>query len=478
MLRLGRYELLRRIALGGMAEIFMARETGLAGFQRHVVIKRVLPALGEDEGFVGLFLDEARLAARLTHPKIVHIYELGQDGGTYFVAMEYVPGCDLESLLSAAPGPLPLAESLFVISEVLEGLHYAHGLTDAQGVPLGVVHRDVAPKNVLVSLGGAVKVVDFGIAKARTKASVTAPGLVMGTVSFMSPEQASGRPVDRRSDVFAAGAMLYRMLTGQNPYQGDGLELIAQVRSASFPPIADLAPDVPEPLARVAYRAMTASPEARYPTAAHMRRDVGNVQRSLGLESDSEALGDLVRERLPHLERLLASWVADPPIAGGPAPEQTTVYEPSASSVERRLRAPARSAAEPPAGRPQGEAAFPAGTGDPDAPTQAFAPADLDGAPPVGQVVLSSGGGDEDDDDRETWPLDGDGRGLGVAPTVVDPEAVRVGLDDSGSVSDELPTRELPDEELELEPEGDTDLMGLELPEDVERELEGGGRRR
>ncbi len=309
-MKVGRYDLLRRIAVGGMAEIYLARESGLAGFQRPAIVKRLLPALSVDADFVEMFLDEARVAARLAHPNIVHIYELGRDGARYFIAMEYVPGCDLQTLLDARPGPMPIGEALFVVAELLEGLSYAHSLRDDQGLGLGIVHRDIAPKNLLLSLDGAVKIVDFGVAKVRTKVFVTAPGTVMGTYNYMSPEHARGRPVDRRADLFAAGAVLYRLATGAPPYREDDEDLVEAVRSATYQHPRVVQRDLPDEVVGVILRAMDQEPQARYQTAAEMRREVLRALRRLGGGADGESLALLVRQTLPDLEVRVKAWLA------------------------------------------------------------------------------------------------------------------------------------------------------------------------
>ncbi len=312
-MRLGRYELVERIAVGGMAEIFIARETGLAGFQRRAVVKRILPGLAQDEEFVQLFLDEARLAARLAHPNIVHIYELGHDGESYYIAMEYVHGSDLGTLLDAMGGPLPVGDALHIVSDVLEGLHFAHTLCDAEGEPLGVVHRDVAPKNVLLSVAGVVKIVDFGIAKARTKVSVTMPGRVMGTVGYMSPEQLAGRPVDRRADVFATGAMLYRMVTGADAFPHRTALTIGPCTLPPLRPPREVKPDLPEIVEQVILGALAMDPDERYGTAAQMRRDLASAALKLGLSPDPDLLAGLVRTFMPEERRELSLELKPPP---------------------------------------------------------------------------------------------------------------------------------------------------------------------
>jgi serine/threonine protein kinase len=324
-----------------MAEIFLARETGLAGFRRPVVVKRILPELGQDKAFVELFLDEARLAARLIHPKIVQIYDLGFEQGTYFIAMEFVPGCDLGTLLEADPSPVPVAEALWITADVLEGLHYAHTLATDRGRPLEIVHRDIAPRNVLLSLDGSVKIADFGIAKARIKVSVTLPGMVVGTFGFMAPEQARGEAVDRRSDLFSVGALLYRMVVGRDPYQGAGLRLVDRVRAGEYAPPRAVAPEIEPEIERVILRAMSAAPAERYPTAGDMKRAVLAAARAAGVSRDAEALTLLLRQRMPLLARAIAPFVAG---------EGDGEDEPDEDTVDELLPPPADDPASPACG--------------------------------------------------------------------------------------------------------------------------------
>src|SRR5262245_18293462 len=210
----GNYRLVRRIARGGMAEVFLARHLGMEGFERRVAIKRILPHLSEAEEFKSMFLDEARLAAQLTHPNIVHIYDFGRVDEYYFIGMEFVDGVDLGRLIRHARNrPVPFEFAARIFSDVCSGLHYAHNAVDGEGRPLGLVHRDVTPQNVLVTYDGVVKLVDFGIAKAAWQAGRTRPGVVKGKFAYMSPEQVEGRRLDGRSDVFSAGICLYELIT-------------------------------------------------------------------------------------------------------------------------------------------------------------------------------------------------------------------------------------------------------------------------
>jgi hypothetical protein len=327
--RFGRYELLRRIAIGGMAEIFLARETGLAGFERLVIIKRVLPSLAEDMDFIDMFLDEARLAARLTHPNIVHIYELGEENGAYYIAMEYVPGGDLHELLGRNRGQLvPLGEALHVIGEVCAGLQFAHALAGPDGEPLGVVHRDVTPKNVLLSVDGLVKVVDFGIAKARAKLSVTRPGDIKGTFSYMAPEQARGEKIDRRADVYAVGALTYRLVTGTPAYPQVGDSLLTAVRANQFVRPRMINPQVPAQVEEIILRAMALDPKERFPTCGALRRDIADVSRQLSMTADGESLAQLVRATFPQVPGVTAPLdVAEEPPSARPTHIETPMRQ-------------------------------------------------------------------------------------------------------------------------------------------------------
>ena len=224
--RFGQYEILEKIASGGMAELYKAKRTGVEGFQKIVAIKKILPHLADDEEFVTMFADEAKLAAQLNHPNIIHIYDLGKiQAGGYFIAMEYVDGRDLRGRSSSrrhatlgVPLPVPLA--VYIASKVASALDYAHRRRDAEGHELNIVHRDVSPQNILISYEGDIKLCDFGIAKAASKASKTQSGALKGKIQYMSPEQAWGKPIDRRSDLFSLGVVLHELLTGERLFRG------------------------------------------------------------------------------------------------------------------------------------------------------------------------------------------------------------------------------------------------------------------
>jgi serine/threonine protein kinase len=214
--RLGRYQLVRRLGIGGMAELYLARSSGIEGFEKLVTVKRIRPDMAHDGQLIRMFLDEARLAARLQHANVAQVFDVGEAEGSYFFAMEYVEGHDLAHILKAA-GALPIEHALYIAIGVAAGLHYAHERLDGNGRPLEIVHRDVSPSNILVTWDGGVKLVDFGIAKARLRSTVTRAGYTKGKLQYMSPEQAAGVTVDRRSDVYSLGLVLREMLGGTEP---------------------------------------------------------------------------------------------------------------------------------------------------------------------------------------------------------------------------------------------------------------------
>jgi serine/threonine protein kinase len=213
--RLGRYTLDSKLAVGGMAEVFLATQSGPRGFEKVCVVKRMLPHLADEENFVRMFLDEARLAAQLNHPGIAQIFDFGEVNGSYFLAMEYVPGDSLRKIVKdhgRRGAFIPPAYCARMVADAAAALHYAHNAVGTNGQPLKVIHRDVSPQNILLGSTGVVKLIDFGVAKARSATQKTAEGLVKGKFAYMSPEQIRGQPLDQRSDIFSLGLVLYELL--------------------------------------------------------------------------------------------------------------------------------------------------------------------------------------------------------------------------------------------------------------------------
>ncbi|MHB8873667.1 MAG: serine/threonine protein kinase [Myxococcaceae bacterium] len=270
----GKYRLLKPLAQGGMAEIFLAKQQGPAGFEKTVVIKRVLPHLSSNGEFVQMFLDEARLAARLSHPCIVQIFDFGEAGGAYYLCMEHLSGEDLGWVVRRAREkgqPVPAQVAAVVVAAAASALHYAHTLCDDDGRPLHIVHRDISPSNLFLTYQGQVKVLDFGIAKAEGKLVRTHAGIIKGKVSYMSPEQAKGMPLDARSDVFALGAVLHELLTGKRLFRRDSeLETLRAAMSEPIPTVRSIRPEVPEELDLAVMKALERDLSRRFQSAAEL----------------------------------------------------------------------------------------------------------------------------------------------------------------------------------------------------------------
>jgi serine/threonine protein kinase len=274
--RLGRYTLLRSLGAGGMAELFLARADGIEGFAKLVALKRILPHKATNERFVRMLLNEARLAAGLDHPNIAQVHDIGLDAGEYFFAMEYVHGQDLAHVLHRAPQHrLHLENALHIAIGVCAGLHCAHIARDATGRALDIVHRDVNPSNVLVSYQGTVKLVDFGVAKAATLVSETREGVIKGKYGYMSPEQCLGDPLDRRSDVFAVGILLWEMTVGRRLYMFKGeLASLQRIVYVDAPRPSKFEPHYPAELEHIVMRALARDPRQRYQSAEQLQIDL------------------------------------------------------------------------------------------------------------------------------------------------------------------------------------------------------------
>ena len=279
--RFGQYTLLERIAVGGMAEVWKARMRGLEGFQKTVAIKKILPHMTHNSEFVSMFIDEAKLAAQLSHPNIIHIYDLGKIANDYFIAMEYVEGRDLRTIGNLARQkrlPIPVGLSLLIAHHLAGALDHAHRKRDFEGRALGLVHRDVSPQNVLISRDGDIKLCDFGIAKAVTQAGQTQIGALKGKLQYMSPEQAWGRPVDARSDVFSLGTLLFEMLTGERLFAGDSeISVLEAVREGRVRSPREIDPSISAEIDAITRRALAHDPADRFQSAGEMEQRLGAV---------------------------------------------------------------------------------------------------------------------------------------------------------------------------------------------------------
>jgi serine/threonine protein kinase len=337
----GPYRLLERIAVGGMAEVFRAKRTGVEGFEKVVAVKRILSHLSDNKEFVDMFIDEAKMVASLAHPNVAQIFDLGRHAKNYWIAMEYVHGRDLRTILRRAKDRdlrIPLDISTYIVSKVCAALEYAHRKKDDKGQPMLIVHRDISPQNILISFEGDVKLTDFGIAKAASKASTTDKGALRGKLLYMSPEQAWGKAMDKRSDVFSLGIVFYEMLTEQKPFLGTSeTSILETVRECRVPPPTTINDKIPEKLEKVVMKALERDPEVRYQDAGEMLRDLERVLhewqpatatglvRFLEILFDEHERGDVVAEGDAHARAgsgidELQEHVPEPPAEPPPAP--------------------------------------------------------------------------------------------------------------------------------------------------------------
>jgi len=300
-MRFGKYTLIRRLATGGMAELFLAIQKSVAGFEKLLVIKRILPSMNQDGAFIEMLLHEARIAATLSHPNIVQIFDVGQADGQYFIAMEHVHGEDLRSIVRQMKkkGVLefPLEHALAIVLGMCAGLAYAHDKRDLDGTHLGIVHRDISPQNIVVTFTGDVKIVDFGIAKSDTRVGEqTKSGKLKGKVPYMSPEQARGEPLDARSDLFAAGTMLFELTTGKRLFKGQSeYETLKLICDRDYPRPSDIHPDYPPGLEAIVMRALAKDPTDRYQTAREMQADLEAFVRQHQIAVSSLALNQFMQ---------------------------------------------------------------------------------------------------------------------------------------------------------------------------------------
>jgi serine/threonine protein kinase len=292
--RLGRYTVLKHLASGGMADVLVARTDGIEGFERHVVLKRIRAEHAKDQRFVTMFLDEARLSATLHHQNIVQVHDIGESSGEYYFAMEYIHGEDLRKVLSAVARTkthMPLGYVVAIVSSAAAGLHYAHERRGTDKKPLGIVHRDVSPSNVLLGFDGAIKIVDFGIAKAAMRSAETRSGSLKGKVSYMSPEQCKGETVDRRSDIYSLGVVLYELATTTRLFKGENDYLMMDAIVQGKVPLPRVRrPDLPNDLSTIIMRALSTDPARRFQTADELRVALDGFAAKTGLAASPSAL--------------------------------------------------------------------------------------------------------------------------------------------------------------------------------------------
>ncbi|HEY5935416.1 MAG TPA: tetratricopeptide repeat protein [Kofleriaceae bacterium] len=322
---LGKYELVATIGKGGMASVILARTRGPAGFEKLVVIKVIHPHLAKDEAAVAMLLDEARLAALIDHPNVVHTHELGEAHGTFYIVMEYLAGESFHQVLRRAssipPGELAVALHPHlagrIVSDACEGLHAAHELVDFQGRKRGIVHRDVSPGNIVVLYSGAVKVVDFGIAKAHGRVTNTGDGDIKGKFGYMSPEQINNEPMDRRSDVFALGVVLWEALAMRRLFYNDSVgATLMQILNGKRVPPSHHQPGVPRALDDIALRALSPDPRARFQTATEMKQAIDDeIWRSrMGVGEIQKYMTALFADRIEQRRLLIARATAHEPL--------------------------------------------------------------------------------------------------------------------------------------------------------------------
>jgi len=302
VIEFGEYSLEKRIGLGGMAEVWMARRKGVEGFEKRVAIKKILPQPAENQDFVDMFIDEAKLAAQLNHKNITHIYDLGKVDDDYFIAMEYVEGQNLRHLLEAGrkrEKPLPAGLALYIASRIADALDYAHRSKDFNNTELGLVHRDVSPHNVLISYEGDIKLCDFGIAKAVSKISTTQMGALKGKLQYMSPEQAWGRTIDHRSDIFSTGTLLFEMLTGDRLFTGDSeLAVLEAVRECETAERVIQDPAIPSRVKGLLLKALAKETEERYKTAGELLGGLEELLAEFEAIPGQREMSSYVRELL------------------------------------------------------------------------------------------------------------------------------------------------------------------------------------
>jgi eukaryotic-like serine/threonine-protein kinase len=365
---LGKYQLFARLGRGGQANVYLAVSRGPMRFDKLVVLKCLRPEVADHRELVTMFLDEARLAARLNHPNVVQTFEVDTDQGIYFIAMEYLDGQPLNRVFRtrrAAEAMTP-ATWCYILGKALAGLHYAHELADYDGTPLNIVHRDLSPHNIFVCYDGTVKLVDFGIAKASLNNARTDTGIVKGKAAYMAPEQAYGMPVDRRADVFAMGILLWEALTGTRLFEGAPMAVMLRLVSEPIPPASSVNADIAPELDAIVARAVEKKREDRYQTAAEMREALDDYLRTSGNGVRGADVGRIMaeafKERRASVQHEVQAYMAaavavpsenrvkapPPELGDNELPEISGMGTPSHVQARMRAITPPPSAAPPP----------------------------------------------------------------------------------------------------------------------------------
>jgi len=315
----GKYELVELIAKGGMAELYRAKLHGAGGFEKDLAVKKILPHLCSDPAFVTMFSDEARIMEGLNHGNIVSVIAFGEIEGEYYLVMEYVDGVDLRGLLDMPAGitnPLPVPLACLIAMQVCQGLDFAHRKAGPDGTPLNIVHRDIAPQNILVSREGTVKIADFGIARAANRVNRTQPGITRGTLNYMSNEQLCGLPLDGRSDIYSLGVVLYEMISGRVPMAGEThQETVGRITRGEFPPLHRIRPGVGRKLSAAVKKALSKDPRRRFQTAADFETAIAGFLHSSGTHIEPADLARLVNQRLTesHLRQFADHRILEKP---------------------------------------------------------------------------------------------------------------------------------------------------------------------
>jgi hypothetical protein len=348
--RFGKYTLIRKLALGGMAEIFLALQRSMAGFEKLIVVKRVLPHLAKDQAFIELLLTEARIAATLNHPNVAHIYDVGEVHGQFYIAMEHIHGEDLRSIVrqmkKVNETSFPLEHAIAIVLGCCAGLSYAHEKSNLDGAPMEIVHRDVSPQNILVTFTGDVKLVDFGIAKAgRSTQEDTGSGQLKGKIPYMSPEQAQGLPLDGRSDVFSVGVILFELCTGKRLFRGaNEMDTLKMIVEGEYPKPRALNPNLPERLEKIILKSLEKDLSVRYQSAREMQAELEDMIRAEQMKVSPLTLSSwmqhLFEEKLGEQKRMLSEGrqLAEVIAAQVAAEEAEAAREATRSGVRARQR--------------------------------------------------------------------------------------------------------------------------------------------